>query len=188
MSDYSTERIEEIWEMVCELGMQEYVEFDPSMARGLDYYTGMVMETFVEGSEIGSICSGGRYDNLLGMFSKEVLSGIGFGLGFDRVVDVMEEQGLLDNVDVVAEYLVTVFDDSLRLKAMKVAEALRDRGGSVEVYMGDNLKLGKQFKYAERRGIGKVVVLGEDEVGRYEKDGTIVVKDMSSGEQEEIKI
>lgn len=188
MSDYSTGRIEEIWEMVCELGMQDYVEFDPSMARGLDYYTGMVMETFVEGSEIGSICSGGRYDNLLGMFSKEVLSGIGFGLGFDRVVDVMEEQGLLDNVDAVAEYLVTVFDNSLRLKAMKVAEALRDRGDSVEVYMGDNLKLGKQFKYAERRGIGKVVVLGEDELAKFEKDGVLVVKDMSSGEQEEISI
>jgi histidyl-tRNA synthetase len=188
MSEYYTDRIEQIWEMVCELDLQKFVEFDPSMARGLDYYTGMVMETFVENSEIGSICSGGRYDNLLGMFSKEVLSGIGFGLGFDRVVDVMEEQELLNDVEVVAEYLVTVFDEESRLSALKVANALRAQGGSVEIYMGDNLKLGKQFKYAERRGIKKVVVLGEDEVEKFEKERILVVKDMASGQQSDMKI
>lgn len=188
MSEYDTERIENIWEMVTELGLGEYVEFDPSMARGLDYYTGMVMETFVEDSGIGSICSGGRYDNLLGMFSKEVLSGIGFGLGFDRVVDVMEEQGLLDDVKIVAEYLVTVFGEETRLEALKVASILRDKGHSVEIYLGDNLKIAKQFKYAERRGIGKVVVLGEDEIAKFKSDGILVVKDMDSGEQIEIKL
>lgn len=188
MSEYETDRIAEIWEMICELGIQEYVEFDPSMARGLDYYTGMVMETFVEDSEIGSICSGGRYDNLLGMFSKEVLSGIGFGLGFDRVVDVMEEQGLLDEVEVVAEYLVTVFSEDLRAKSLEVASKLRAGGASVEVYLGDNLKIARQFKYAERRDIQKVVVLGEDEVEKLEKEGLLLVKNMISGEQEEMAI
>lgn len=188
MSEYETDRIAEIWEMICELGIQEYVEFDPSMARGLDYYTGMVMETFVEDSEIGSICSGGRYDNLLGMFSKEVLSGIGFGLGFDRVVDVMEEQGLLDEVEVVAEYLVTVFSENLRAKSLEVASKLRAGGASVEVYLGDNLKIARQFKYAERRDIQKVVVLGEDEVEKLEKEGLLLVKNMISGEQEEMAI
>lgn len=188
MSEYETDRIEQIWDLISELGLQEYVEFDPSMARGLDYYTGMVMETFVEGSEIGSICSGGRYDNLLGMFSKEVLSGIGFGLGFDRVIDVMKEQNLLEDVEVVADYLVSIFDESLRVDALNIATKLREAGKSVEIYMGDNLKIGKQFKYAERRDIKKVVVVGEDEVARFKKEGVVVVKDMENGEQGELAV
>lgn len=188
MNKYNTDRIEEIWNFMKEMKLENYVEFDPSISRGLDYYTGMVMETFVEGSGIGSICSGGRYGDLLGLFSKENLSGIGFGLGFDRVVDVMEEQGLLDNVEPAADYMVTVFDKSLETESAKIASKLRIAGYNVEVYLGENLKLAKQFKYAEKRGIQKVVIVGEDEIKKLLSENKIVVKNLETGEQEEIEI
>lgn len=188
MNKYNTDRIVEIWDFMKEMKLEDYVEFDPSISRGLDYYTGTVMETFVEGSGIGSICSGGRYGDLLGLFSKENLSGIGFGLGFDRVVDVMEEQGLLDNVEPAADYMVTVFDKSLETESAKIASKLRIAGYNVEVYLGENLKLAKQFKYAEKRGIQKVVIVGEDEIKKLLSENKIVVKNLETGEQEEIEI
>ena len=180
--------IKNILEMSSELGLEKYIYFDPSISRGLDYYTGMVFETFVVDSGIGSICSGGRYDNLLSMFSKEELSGVGFGLGFDRLIDVMEEQGLLSEVVVNSEYLVTVFDESLRLKSQKIANFLRQKGIGCEIYLGNNLKLAKQFQYAEKRNITSVVIVGQEEQALFEETKELVVKNLKTGEQKRISL
>lgn len=188
LEEFDVERVKSVWNSLKSLGFEMDIVFNPSLARGLDYYTGIITETVVPDSGIGSVCGGGRYDNLLGTFSKEVLSGIGIAFGLDRIIDVMETQGLFKEVTASAEYLVTVFDQSLMGKSLEIAGKLRESGASVEVYLGNNLKIAKQFKYAERAGINKVVLVGEDEVTKFESEGILVVKDMNSGEQEEEKV
>lgn len=188
MAGFDIKRIQDIWELAKNLEIDKYIEFQPKISRGLDYYTGMVFETFVDEIGVGSICSGGRYDNLLSMFSKEVLSGVGFGLGFDRVVDVMEEQKLLDNISHASDYLVTVFDENSVKNSVKVAKYIREKGYNCELYLGNNLKLAKQFQYAEKRGIQKVVLVGESEQALFEKSKDLVVKNLVDGSQEVVTL
>lgn len=188
LKDFETNRIESVWKMLEASGLHDHVVFNPALARGLDYYTGIITETVVPDSGIGSICGGGRYDNLLGMFSKEILSGIGIAFGLDRIIDVMNGQNLFEGISASADYLVTVFDEENMKYSVQIADKLRQDGKSVEVYLGSNLKLAKQFKYAERMGVENVVLAGEDEISKFLEDGVIVVKNMNSGDQVEVKI
>lgn len=157
------------------------LRLDPTIARGLDYYTGTIYETFLDDLPgIGSVCSGGRYDNLASLFTKLPLPGIGASLGVDRLLAAMDELGRVSEASTPAEFLVTQFDASRRTDYLAIAHRLRQAGYSVEVYP-DAKKIGKQLEYANRKGHRWVLIAGSDEFER----GTWQVKDLQSGEQSE---
>jgi histidyl-tRNA synthetase len=159
----------------------EVIAVDFSMVRGLGYYTGPIFETVVEEPRIGSITGGGRYDELLGMFSKQSLPMTGTSLGIERIVDVMTELEMLPPSvgKTVTQVLVTVFDESTRDASLGRAAGLRQAGLNTEVYFRGKDKLGKQLSYASRRGIGYAVILGPDEIAQ----GQATVKNMDTKEQ-----
>jgi histidyl-tRNA synthetase len=157
---------------------------DFSIARGLDYYTGTVYETFVTGQEkLGSVCSGGRYDDLASFFSKEKFPGVGLSIGLSRLFDLMERINLVDTTrSVPTDVLVTTQDrDRYLHEYLGLGRLLRDGGLRTQVYL-EAAGLGKQFGYAERNGIPFAVVAGETEIA----SGTVAVKDLAARSQETI--
>ena len=163
------------------LGVSEFVQFDPSIVRGLLYYTGTVFEAWEVGGEIRrSILGGGRYDNLLSDVGGESLPAVGFAMGDVVLTLLLEKYGLLPtNLDVnPAPVLVTVFDEERQLASLQLATNLRKAGLKVVVYP-EATKLGKQFKYADRIGVKVTLILGPDEAEK----GEVAVKNLTSGEQ-----
>lgn len=154
---------------------------DPTLARGLDYYTGPVFEATVEEPNVGSIAGGGRYDGLVGMFSKQDVPCVGVSLGLERIVTVMAELGMLPSPGPVAEVLVSVFSDDYLDHSLMAANTLRAAGVRAEVYVGAP-KLKNQFKHANARGYDWLIVVGPDEVA----DGVVALKHLASGQQERI--
>lgn len=141
----------------------ERVALDPSIARGLDYYTGLVIETQLdELPSIGSVASGGRYDNLAAMFTKEKLPGVGASLGLDRLLAALEQLGRLPQAKTPAPAIVCMFDATQRNDYLRLAALLRAAGIGVEVYP-EAKKLGKQLQYADRQGFRVALILGESE-------------------------
>jgi histidyl-tRNA synthetase len=159
------------------------VRLDPSLARGLSYYTGAIMEIAVP-DLAGSLGGGGRYDNLIGTFLGRDIPACGFSLGLERILFVMEERKMFP--DAVAgrnaDVMVTLWNDGSQTDALALATSLRGAGVRVEVYPEAD-KLGKQFKYASSRGIPLVTVVGDDEKG----SGTVAVKDLRSGDQQVVE-
>jgi histidyl-tRNA synthetase len=160
-----------------------HVLVDPSLARGLSYYTGAIMEIAVP-DLAGSLGGGGRYDGLIGMFSGEDLPACGFSLGLERILVVMTERAMFPAsvVSAAADALVTLFDPDGVADALRLAADLRAAGVRVEVYPEPD-KLGKQFKYASARGLRYVTVVGGDERAA----GTVTVKNMETGEQASVE-
>jgi histidyl-tRNA synthetase len=156
-----------------------YVLVDPSLARGLSYYTGAIMEIAVP-DLAGSLGGGGRYDGLIGMFSGEDLPACGFSLGLERILVVMTERQMFPASvqSASADVLVTLFDTDGIADALRLAGELRAGGTRIEVFPEPD-KLGKQFKYASSRGIRFVAVVGTDERAA----GQVTVKNMETGEQ-----
>lgn len=158
----------------------ENLRIDVSIARGLDYYTGTVFETRMkELPAIGSICSGGRYDDLASLYTKRRLPGVGGSIGLDRVLGAFEELGKISPRHSTAEVFVPFLDQSAVAKALEIATALRGRGISVESSLEVG-SLGHQLKYADRKGIRYALIVGEREL----QNGTCAIKDLSSGEQQ----
>ena len=150
-----------------------------SIARGLDYYTGMVYETTLDDHPgIGSICSGGRYDDLASHYTKSKLPGVGISIGLTRLFWQLREAGLVEMADSTVDVLVTLIDDQGLDHALALSQALRAAGLNVETQL-EPRKLGRQFQYADRAGIRFVVVRGSDEAAR----GVVAVKDLRRGEQ-----
>jgi histidyl-tRNA synthetase len=142
---------------------EERLRLDLSIARGLDYYTGTVFETFLEDLPgIGSICSGGRYDNLAGLYTRQALPGVGASLGLDRLVAAMEELSLLPKTTTTAPVLIVHFSSERLGEYQGLARSLRSAGIGVEVYP-ECKNVGKQLQYAERRGFTLAVIAGPDE-------------------------
>jgi len=173
-------QLRELFEVATTAGLPaSRINLDLSIARGLDYYTGTIYETFLdELPGIGSVCSGGRYDNLAELFSSQPLPGVGASLGLDRLLAAMEELGKLELSSTPSQILVTVFDPAWVADSFRIAKKLRENGLSVEVYT-DQKKLGKQFQYADKKGIPLVLIAGEEE----RSSGQWQVKDLQSGEQ-----
>lgn len=157
------------------------LEFDPTLARGLDYYTGITYEVFLKNVSIGAICAGGRYDDLCGLFCDEKFSGVGVAFGFDRIITAMEELGMLKDVSLNAQVLVTYFDASTLSVSLKVLNELQKNGINSEIYF-DAAPLAKQFKYAAKKEIPFVVIVGPDEVKKSE----VTIKVMKTGKQKTI--
>lgn len=167
-------RVSTILSWADSLGLGSSFILDPSITRGLDYYTGIVYETFLqEIPEIGSVCSGGRYNNLAGLYTKEQLPGVGSSIGLDRLVAALEELGRLKDQSSAADVIVFCMDDSLMAQYLGVAQAFRNAGFRAEVYP-ENRKLGPQFSYAEKKHIPLGIILGEEEHSR----GTLQLRDL----------
>jgi histidyl-tRNA synthetase len=154
------------------------VRLDVSIARGLDYYTGIVLETTLDDlPDIGSVASGGRYDNLAELFTKQQLPGIGASLGLDRLLAAMEELGMIEPVRTPAEVFIPYFEASRLGDYLRLAAELRAAGLAVEVYP-DPVKLGKQLQYADRRGHRVALIAGERELAA----GECQVKNLAGGD------
>ncbi len=137
---------------------------DPSIARGLDYYTGLVLETLLDDlPEIGSVASGGRYDNLADLYTKQELPGIGASLGLDRLLSAMETLGLLPEAKTPADAMVVFFDKQRLDDYVRIASMVRRAGISVELYP-EPKKLGKQLQYADKKGFRVALIAGPDEL------------------------
>jgi histidyl-tRNA synthetase len=149
---------------------------DPSIARGLDYSTGLVLETFLDDlPSLGSICSGGRYDDLAGLYTKQPLPGIGASLGLDRLLAGLEELGRLDTKETPADVFLAYFDERHLADYLRIAAALRSGGMAVEFYP-EPKKLGQQLKLAAKRGFPVALVIGSDEFAK----GLAQLKDMAA--------
>lgn len=161
-----TEYITEVLEAVSKLQADnDNIEFSPTLARGLDYYTGIIIEVETPEYPHGSLGGGGRYDNLIGMFAGKDISAIGYAFGFDRIIDAMSELGLFPQTvqNATTKVLVTVFDENLKEKALGVCSLLRSKNVNAEIYMGSNMKMEKQFKYADQKGIPFAIIIGPEE-------------------------
>ncbi len=161
------------------LGVAEYIRYDPSIIRGLDYYTGTVFEARDHEGRFRAILGGGRYDNLVAAVGGEPVPGVGFAMGDMVITLVLEAYGLRPDLPVTpAQVLVTVFDADHLLHSLRLAQRLRAAGLRVSTYP-QPAKLGKQFKYANRMAIPVVAVLGPDEIAQ---EG-VTLKHMGTGEQ-----
>jgi histidyl-tRNA synthetase len=161
----------------------EVLSFDLHMARGLDYYTGPIFEALLPEGGVGSLGGGGRYDHLIEQLGGPDLPATGTSLGLDRIITVLQERAAGDEVrGGYADVLVAVFDETVLPEALRVGAAVREAGFDCEVFLEPGVKLGKQFGYADAKGIPAVVVVGPDEVAR----GVVQVKDLARREQKEV--
>ena len=177
------DEVEELFGLIDAVGIKAPVELDLSLARGLNYYTGAIFEVKALDWEIGSICGGGRYDNLTGIFGLPDLSGVGISFGADRIYDVLTGLELFPAALGQATTLLfaVMGADELRY-VLPIARDLRAAGVAVEVYP-DAVKLRKQFEYAERKGIPFISINGSSEM----EAGTVNLKNLQSGEQKAFK-
>ena len=175
--------LREVLGLVRALGVPEsYYAINLSIARGLDYYTGTVYETLLDDyPQIGSICSGGRYEDLASHYTRSKLPGVGISIGLTRLFWQLREAGLVDTADSCVQVLVSLMDEARLPTYLAIANELRVGGLNTEVQL-EPRKLAKQFQYADRAGIRFVVIVGEDEEAR----GVVSVKDLRRAEQFEV--
>jgi histidyl-tRNA synthetase len=173
------DNLREVLELAGRTAAGKRLRVDPSLARGLSYYTGAIMEVRTPDSP-GSIAAGGRYDTLIGSFIGRDVPACGFSLGLERILVVMTERGLFPSrvSRAAADTLVTIWNDDARADALGLASELRAANVRAEVYPEPD-KLGKQFKYASARGVPFVAIVGDDE----RRNETVSIKDLRSGEQ-----
>ena len=177
------DELQSILDFVDAMGIAHRVKIDPSLARGLSYYTGAIMEINVK-DLAGSLGGGGRYDNLVGMFLGQDIPACGFSLGLERILVVMNERDMFPaGLDASpADVMVAIWNKDSVGESIKLAKELRAEGLKVDLYPEAD-KLGKQFKYASALGVPFVAVIGEDEQAK----GAVGVKDMKTGEQRGIE-
>jgi len=167
-----------------EIYLRQDLNFDLTLARGLNYYTGTIFEVKARDVEIGSICGGGRYDDLTGIFGLEGVSGVGISFGADRIYDVLATlNGFPEELTATTQVLLVNFGQEEQMYCMKLLEKLRKSNIRSELFP-DSAKLKKQMKYADQKGIPYVVLVGENEM----RSGSLTVKNMKSGEQVSVTI
>ena len=176
------EEMRTIFGYIEDLGVALPVELDLSLARGLNYYTGAIFEVKALDYAIGSICGGGRYDNLTGIFGLPDVSGVGISFGADRIYDVMTGLELFpESVDCSTQVLFTNLGEAEQMQSMRIIGDLRKAGIAAEIYP-ESSKMKKQMEYANRRSIPFVVIIGSQEL----EQGVATVKNMRSGEQTQV--
>ncbi|MBN2518922.1 MAG: histidine--tRNA ligase [Bacteroidales bacterium] len=178
------EEIESIFNYIEDIKLKNKVELDISLARGLNYYTGTIIEVKADDFEIGSICGGGRYDDLTGIFGLPDISGVGISFGADRIYDVLEGLNLFPEETVTTTKVMFVNFGEKELKyCFQVVEKIREEGISCQIYP-EPVKMKKQMTYADKNNIAYVALVGENEI----KNNTITLKNMRSGVQEELNL
>lgn len=176
-------RLEEYEARLVELGLGEFIRFDPAIVRGLAYYTGTVFEIFDRKGELRAICGGGRYDRLLASVSDVDLPAVGFGMGDVVLTELLRDRGLLPDVRPRVDVFLIGIDEAQRELLLGIAHALRDAGRSV-LYALHPAGVGRQLKEADARGAIHTILLGPDEIAR----GVATVRTMATGEQREIAL
>ena len=162
----------------------ENYKIDLTIARGLDYYTGTVYETFLnQYRQLGSVCSGGRYDNLSSYYSDKKMPGVGISIGLTRLFFQLTDNKIIEagNRSISKVMIISMVEDFS--KSIEVATKLRENGINTQIYT-DNAKIKKQFNYANRLGIPYVIIIGEDEIN----NNVVSLKNMESGEQETVSV
>ncbi|HMV77869.1 MAG TPA: histidine--tRNA ligase [Leptospiraceae bacterium] len=167
-----------------EAGIADVLKFDPSIIRGFDYYTGFIFEIFdMDPENRRSLYGGGRYDNLVGLFSNEQISGIGFGLGDVTLLNFLKSHGLVPDLRERNSVYIPLLSDSMFTDLVKISSQLRKAGISAELSL-DAGKFGKQISAAEKKGYSHILIYGEDE----KKEESLVLKNLNSGEQKKLKL
>lgn len=178
--------LKEVYDYMIKFGIDDdSIIIDLSITRGLDYYTSTVYETFLDGYEsIGSVCSGGRYENLAGNFSKQNLPGVGLSIGLTRLFYQFQQLGLAEKYkNKFTDCLVIPMDEKLNFYAIDIANKLKEQGLKVDIYLEDG-KFKKKINYADKIGVKKVLIIGQEE---YENK-MVSVKNMEDGKQVSVKV
>lgn len=178
--------LKEVYDYMIKFGIDDdSIIIDLSITRGLDYYTSTVYETFLDGYEsIGSVCSGGRYENLAGNFSKQNLPGVGLSIGLTRLFYQFQQLGLVEKYkNKFTDCLVIPMDEKLNFYAIDIANKLKEQGLKVDIYLEDG-KFKKKINYADKIGVKKVLIIGQEE---YENK-MVSVKNMEDGKQVSVKV
>ncbi len=176
------DELEELFGLIDASGVRQEVEIDLSLARGLNYYTGAIFEVKAKDFAIGSICGGGRYDDLTGIFGLPNMSGVGISFGADRIYDVLLGLDKFPKEAVSGTKMLFTNMGATELRyVIPIAKELRLAGIPVEIYP-DNVKLKKQFDYADKKGIKFLAIVGENEVNK----GVVTLKNLQTGEQVEV--
>lgn len=173
-----TQRMRGIYEMMKAAGIEKTYVLDPSITRGLDYYTGVVYETFLNDlPSIGSVCSGGRYDNLAGLYMKEKVPGVGASIGIDRLIAGLEQLGVFKSAGSYLDAEIYCLDENNSIYYQKVASNLRSFGINVEVFP-EAKKMAQQYAVTTAKGVKWGIMLGEDEI----KSGAVSLKNLATRE------
>ncbi len=173
------QRLQDIHDLLVAIGIDSTFVLDPSITRGLDYYTGLVYETFLNDlPSIGSVCSGGRYDNLAGLYMKEKISGIGSSIGLDRLIAGLEQLGVINETACFLDAEIFCTDASLLKYNQILAQQLRDAGLNVEVF-SENKKMNQQFTVAEKKGISFGIVVYPEQAEK----NVLTLKNLKTREQ-----
>lgn len=175
-----TERISQVLNIL----QDERVQFEPTLARGLDYYTGIIIEIEIDGYTAGSVAGGGRYNNLIGMFEDNSLPAVGFAFGFDRLMEALEEQDLLRIEQSTAKVLVCIFSPEFEKDSYDLAVKLRTRKINAEIYLDASAKMEKQIKYALKKNIPYILIIGPEE----KEKGMVTIKALETKEQKTVTV
>lgn len=183
VAEKGMEEVEFVLSQCNALGLND-IELDLTLARGLNYYTGAIMEVKAAEVEMGSICGGGRYDDLTGIFGQKGLSGVGISFGADRIYDCLEQLNLFPScLESSTDVMFVNFGDAEALAAQIKAKRLREKDFKVEVYP-EAAKIKKQMGYADNKKIRYVALMGENEI----KEGKVTLKNMRTGEQSTVNV
>src|SRR3989338_2098095 len=178
-----SENLRKLFKYLNEMGFEENKDFvfNPLIVRGLDYYTSTIFELVDRENPSLSLAGGGRYDNLIGIFAGSTIPATGLAFGFDRLIETMEAKSLFpkDINAATPQVLVSIFSPEFSEESVKVSSRLRKSRINTELYPDETVKMEKQLKYADKRGIQYVVIIGPEEV----KNNQVTVKDLQSGEQ-----
>lgn len=177
--------LKQIVTIASQLGVPQMdILFSPTLARGLDYYTGMIFEVSVPEYGTNSLAGGGRYDKLIGQLGGIDIPAVGIAFGFDRIVEAADKLNLIKLDNLGTQVLVTVFNKSLLASSLTIIEKIRLQNISSEIYVNPEDKLDKQLKYADKKGIPYVIIIGPDE----EKNNQVTLKNMTTNEQQTIAV
>jgi histidyl-tRNA synthetase len=180
-----TERLEQLWTYLQKFGLDKnHLVFQPTLARGLDYYTSTIFEIKIAGYSAGSVCGGGRYDDLIGMFTETKIPAVGFAFGFDRLIEALTEQKLLPILETNSTALVIPFSNTELDACIEIMKQLQTAGINAELYLEPDVKLDKKLKYADKKGVPYVVIIGPDEVIQK----TATVKNLKTKQQETLPV
>lgn len=180
-----TERLQNIFVLLNKLGINEaQFEFSPTLARGLNYYTGMIFEIEIDGYTVGSVGGGGRYNNLIGMFAGRDIPAVGFAFGFDRLIDAMDQMNLFPKELSATKVLVTIFSPEYKEKSIDICSRLRSNNISSELYLDESAKMDKQLKYANQKQIPFVLIIGPEEAEK----NMVTIRNMQTREQKQVEI
>lgn len=176
------DELKAVFDLIQDYPLCNELKFDITLARGLSYYTGCILEVNAKDVQMGSIGGGGRYDDLTGVFGMPGMSGVGVSFGAERIYDVLEEKQLFpNNLDLSVHALIVCFDDSCFAEGLKLVQKLRNSNISADLYPGA-VKMQKQMKYANDRKIPYVIIIGSEEI----ESGHFTLKNMVTGEQEKL--